>query len=69
MKFKKAVKLMQEGKFLSSSIMDDQKEYVYYDPKLETFAYSYADSDIYTTYVFDIEDILNRNWTLYKGAL
>ena len=65
--FTKAVKKMQEGKKMSSSIMNPEKEYVYYDSDLEQFMYTYSDSNIYTTYIFDLDDILNRDWVEYKG--
>lgn len=67
MKFTKAVKKIQEGKKMSSSIMNPNKEYVYYSADMEQFLYSYSHSDIFTTYVFDIDDILSRDWVEYEG--
>lgn len=67
MKFKKAVKLMQKGEKVSSEIMDERFEYVFYDTSLEQFCYSHKLSNIYVQYVFDIEDILNREWNLFEG--
>ena len=67
MKFKKAIKLMQKGEKLSSEIMDEQYEYVYYNPEFEQFCYTHRLSGIYVQYIFDIEDILNREWNLFEG--